>query len=260
MTEILEKIAESCKKSLGGNLSGVYLHGSAALGCYNPAKSDIDFIAAVKNPPELSEKVNFIREMLELDKTAPEKGLETSVVLEKYCRDFVYPTPFELHFSNFHKSRCQSDIEGFCRDMNGTDKDLAAHFTVIKQSGIALYGEETGRMFGKIPKKYYLDSVMNDIGEAKDNIHTEPVYTVLNLARSLMYFEDGIVRSKKQGGEDVREIIPAKFRKIIDSALADYTGDTTAEFGGDGILTEYAEYMLDIIHKKIVESNEKNNG
>lgn len=260
MKVILEKIVESSKKSLGDNLSGVYLHGSAALGCYNPAKSDIDFIVTVKNPPSLGEKMNFIREILEIDKIAPEKGLETSVVLEKYCRDFVYPTPFELHFSSSHKPRCISDLEGYCRGMRGTDKDLAAHFTVIKQSGIALYGEAVGRMFCTIPEEYYIDSVMYDIGEARENIHSEPVYTVLNLARSLMYFTDGFVRSKKQGGEDVREIIPPKFKTLVERALEDYTGEKTASFGGDSILTEYADYMLDIINKKIVEFNNKDNG
>ena len=41
-------------------------------------------------------------EILDINKNSPPKGLEMSIVLEKYTRQFVYPTPFEQHFSKAH--------------------------------------------------------------------------------------------------------------------------------------------------------------
>ncbi|MBP5186668.1 MAG: nucleotidyltransferase domain-containing protein, partial [Clostridiales bacterium] len=35
---------------LKDNLTGIYLHGSAVMGCFNPEKSDIDLIVVVNEP------------------------------------------------------------------------------------------------------------------------------------------------------------------------------------------------------------------
>lgn len=44
----------------------------------------------------------MIRYLLEMKPLIPRKGLEMSVVLEEDVRNFLYPTPFELHFSPLH--------------------------------------------------------------------------------------------------------------------------------------------------------------
>lgn len=43
--------------------------------------------------------------------------------------------------------------------MNGTDQDLAAHFTIIRKAGITLYGETADTLFGAVHKADYLDSL-----------------------------------------------------------------------------------------------------
>ena len=41
---ITDRLTEESRKIFGENLTGVYLHGSLAMGCFNPDKSDIDLI------------------------------------------------------------------------------------------------------------------------------------------------------------------------------------------------------------------------
>ena len=41
---MISRFTEMTREILGASLTGVYLHGSAALGCYQPAKSDLDFL------------------------------------------------------------------------------------------------------------------------------------------------------------------------------------------------------------------------
>ena len=72
------------------------------------------------------------------------------------CDPFVYPTPFELHFSNAHRESCKKDLFSYCRDMHGTDRDLAAHFTVIRKAGFALCGTDAASLFGEVPEEAYL--------------------------------------------------------------------------------------------------------
>lgn len=37
--QILDNIVNKCKELFQANLTGVYLHGSMAMGCFNPEKS-----------------------------------------------------------------------------------------------------------------------------------------------------------------------------------------------------------------------------
>ena len=97
-----------------------------------------------------------------------------SVVLRRYCRDFVYPTPFELHFSNMHRDAYARDPHGFADAMRGTDPDLAAHFTVILHRGIALYGPPVSEVFGDVPWADYLDSICADVADAETNVSADP--------------------------------------------------------------------------------------
>ena len=49
LRELLDGFIMNSKNILGNNLTGIYLHGSAAMGCFNDKKSDIDLLVVVKN-------------------------------------------------------------------------------------------------------------------------------------------------------------------------------------------------------------------
>ncbi len=97
LESILNSIVQLNRTIFGENLVGVYLHGSAALGCYNPQKSDVDFITVLATPPTNAEKTAFIKDLLKINAACSKKGIETSVVLEEHCQTFTHPTPYELH-------------------------------------------------------------------------------------------------------------------------------------------------------------------
>ena len=46
---ILDKIVNTSKQIFGEELTGIYLHGSLAMGCFHPDKSDIDLILVIKD-------------------------------------------------------------------------------------------------------------------------------------------------------------------------------------------------------------------
>ena len=245
---VLRAFTERSRALLGNNLDGIYLHGSAAMGCYNPAKSDLDLITVVRSSPDDAGKRAYMDMVTELSALLPgaaesHAGIEMSVVLREVCDPFVYPTPFELHFSAAHLAWYRRDPEDYIRKMKGTDRDLAAHFAVIRQRGKCLYGLPTEAVFGEVPQADYLDSVENDTGGAPEEIAENPMYYTLNLARTLAYRTDGIIRSKKEGGEWGLRCLPEKFRPLLRDALADY--EDAADVRYDlRLAAEYAAYML----------------
>ena len=44
---LLDKFTHAVKEITGEKLTGIYLHGSLAMGCFHPEKSDIDLIVVV---------------------------------------------------------------------------------------------------------------------------------------------------------------------------------------------------------------------
>ncbi len=245
---ILKNITSSCQNILKENLIGIYIHGSIAFECFNWDKSDIDFIIVTKETPSLEEKEYIIKTLLEIDKQCPSKGLEMSLVLERYCKNFVYPTPYELHYSNIYKEKFMTQLQEYCRTMNGVDNDLAAHFTVIKEVGITFWGKDKQLVFGAVPKVYYIDSIKKDIENSERDIFEDPVYIILNLCRVLAYINNNIIISKKQVKQWAAENSPTKYINIINEAVDSYCSNRVFSADIDKhILREFAIYM----HKQI---------
>ena len=245
---LLEKFTEESKRILGDDLVGIYLHGSAVMGCFNPKKSDIDLIIVVENEPDDEIKKEYMDMVVKANEEAPAKGIEMSIIRKNVCDPFVYPTPFELHFSTAHLEWYKSDADDYVKKMNGEDKDLAAHVTIINHRGKTLFGRPINEVFGKVSRQDYFDSIWNDIKDAKEDITEDTMYIVLNLARVLAYARDNAILSKKEGGKWGIENIDEKYHSLIRSALEEYENSAAADYDIE-LAQEYAVYMLDEIRK-----------
>lgn len=244
LRKLLDDFVMSSKNILGNNLIGIYLHGSAAMGCFNDKKSDVDLLVVVKKDISKEIKRQYMDMVITLNRKAPLKGIELSIVKETVCKPFIYPTPFELHFSIAHLNWYLSNPEEYIEKMNGTDKDLAAHFTIVYHRGETLYGREIKSVFSEVSSEYYMDSLWADIQNAKEDIIENTMYITLNLCRVLAYKKERLILSKQEGGEwAVHYISNPEYKKIILFALEEYkTGNAISIDKRD--VVRYAEYML----------------
>ncbi|MBD5516613.1 MAG: DUF4111 domain-containing protein [Lachnospiraceae bacterium] len=222
---ILDELVDFTRQIFGEKLTGVYLHGSMAMGCFNPKKSDIDLIVIVENSISDTQKMQFMERIVSLNKQAPSKGLEVSIVKREYCNPFIYPTPFELHFSSAHLQWFHDDPQGYIENMKGVDIDLAAHFTMINHYGNVLFGEAVEKVFAEVPRKDYADSICADVENAKEEIIDNPVYIILNLCRVIAFLEDGLYLSKEEGGKWAMEHLQINDSALIADALVCYASD-----------------------------------
>ena len=243
---LLDHFVEEARKAFGEGLVGVYLHGSAAMGCYNPEKSDLDLIVVVKDVPAYGQKLDFLEAVCLLNQQAPEKGIEMSVVTEEACRHFVYPTPFELHFSNAYKDEAASDPEGFVHRMMGKDPDLAAHFKILYHRGFVLYGPPVRELFQEPAARDYLASIEADAEDVAGHLQEDPLYGTLNLIRVLAFKKKNLLLSKREGALwalDQDDLKP--YHPLIHKALEAYTEGT--ELADEGV-QELCDELLRQIH------------
>ncbi len=235
---LLEEIKNEFEKILGADLVGIYLHGSLSMGSFNPKTSDIDFLIIVNKSLSILVKKHIIATLLKLSKKAPAKGLEMSVVQLKYLKRFKYPTPFELHYS---KDWQNDKINYNKRDK---DVDLASHFVKTLKRGYKLYGAPIKDIFPEIPTHVYMKSIMSDLEDIVKTIAKNPVYSVLNLARTLKDIKEGSISSKQEGGQWALKHIATEFKPLVRQALNIYQSKKNKASWNTVQLKKFANYAL----------------
>lgn len=243
---VLDSIVAGYRNILKDNLVGIYVHGSLSMNCFNPNVSDVDFLVVIKENLDFNKKRQLIDVLLELDKQGPKKGFEMSVLLEVHAGNFKYPTPFVLHFSKDHKEKYERDYNYMCE--NGEDPDLAAHITITASRGICIFGKPIKDVFQPVPKKYYLKSIMCDIENAREDILNSPVYIILNLCRVLCYLREGMICSKKEGGEWAYSNVPMRYTEIIEQALLCYKNTEIFNYNAEALI-DFADFMMKEIRR-----------
>ena len=244
--DLLDRFTAGSRRILGKNLVGVYLHGSAAMSCFHSAVSDLDLLIVTEKTPSDEEKRAYMKMTARLNKEAPKKGIEMSILRRGVCNPFCYPTPYELHFSAVHLDLWRENPEDYIRKMTGTDRDLAAHVTILRARGKTLFGEPIEAVFGEVSKEDYFDSILYDVESAREDILGTPMYVILNLCRVLAFREEGKILSKEEGGLWGLTRLPEEYQALVASALAQYRGGPDPDY--DPTLCEpFAASMLERI-------------
>lgn len=83
MQWVLDQAVDLFKEELGDNLVGIYLHGSLAMGCFNPDTSDIDLLLVVADKLTRDHMRRLAKKIITFHDGMPNRqGLELSLVLE----------------------------------------------------------------------------------------------------------------------------------------------------------------------------------
>lgn len=223
---LIQRLCETVEDALGENLTGIYLHGSVAMGYFNWNTGDVDCLIVTAEPLGIAAKTAMIDTCLALQPLCPPKGLELSVVTKAVCENPQRSPAFEFHFSPLYVESYAQDPQGQLARMPRTDPDLIVHFSMVRSRGRALLGAPAKQVFAPIPRLWLLDSIQGDLADAAQNMEDQPVYYVLNFCRALACLEDGQLLSKQEGGEWGLRHLPSEYRSLVEAALTAYAGGT----------------------------------
>jgi predicted nucleotidyltransferase len=229
---------------LAGDLVGIYLHGSLAMGCFNPERSDLDLLIVAVRRLTLAEHHALQSSLVSLSR-AP-SPIELSVLARDDLHPWSHPAPYLLHYSESWRGRIERDLASDAwREWEiapKRDPDLAAHVTVVRQRGICLAGAPTDSILPEVPARDYWQSIAADAHEVLDNSARNPVYAILNACRVAAFVADRAILSKDEGGEWGLRALPARWHAAIAAALSDYRGDGSPMWD-DGELQAFAAFM-----------------
>jgi predicted nucleotidyltransferase len=224
-------ILDCFRRIFGKDLVGFYLHGSLAMGCYNPRTSDVDFLAVVRRGLIASEKRAIIGFLADI----PEIRTEMSIVTVSNVSKFAYLTPYELHYNHDHREKYENGTFDFTAEQ--CDEDLIMHFLAIRRRGICLYGTAIEAIFPEITREMCLPAIAREIDWINDRLDTlPPTYTVLNPCRAVAFLREDKLMSKPEGGVWALVNFPPRFAATIRRALAVYAGNEIDEPFANDIL------------------------
>jgi streptomycin 3"-adenylyltransferase len=219
------QLLELLKQELGKRLTGIYLHGSLAMGSYYRPKSDIDLIVVINNKLEAVSAVKVGVAIANLAVHRPTTGnVELSIITDEAARSAGIPVPFELHYSTtWHDKILNHEVD---YGIERTDPDLASHLMYVWQRGVCLTGKPISEVFGAVEWASFMDAVMDDFSWIieEEHIVETPFYCVLNICRVLQLKSEDCrtVHSKDEGGEWGLTHLPELYHPLIRQALDIY--------------------------------------
>ena len=196
-------------------LVGVYLHGSAVLGGYNPSKSDIDILVVVTNATlvDFTATANRIKKI----QPCPATGLELSIVTQQAAAHPTAKPKFLLHITTApHDSKA---IDGTNHE---GDPDLVLHFAVCNTHGRLVGDGRAAREVFGLDNILVKAQLLEELSWGTENAEGE--YAVLNACRAWRYFEDGSLVSKVEGGRWALEIVSWREREVVKEAMERQVG------------------------------------
>jgi predicted nucleotidyltransferase len=220
-----QRLLGAFRALLGADLVGIYLHGSLAMGCFNPLRSDIDLLAVTQEPITVEIKAEIARLLLEVSRRPT--PVEISFLASRDLTPWRHPTPFDFHYSEDWRPAMTRDLAqsawGNCGAVRRCDADLAGHITVTRHRGICLYGLPIPQVFPVVPRTDFLASILADVLDQKYGLTSDlshPVYVILNACRTLAYLRTGQILSKDEGGGWAAHILPERYGPTL-VALSD---------------------------------------
>ncbi len=211
----LRQYVEETLAATGLQPSGVYVHGSLAMGCFYRAKSDVDLLVVVPGALSSSQREHAARVLAERSKARPMLGdLELSVLTEQQAAEGT--REYEVHYSAYWTEKIRAGQYAG----PGTDPDLAAHVSVVRERGVTVSGRPAAEVFAEVPYEEYLRAIEADLEDV--DLVAEPYYGVLNACRVLMVRDSPQVVSKDEGGEWGLVNLPEEHRPVIEQALRCY--------------------------------------
>jgi predicted nucleotidyltransferase len=232
------------RQLLGTELTGIYLHGSLVMGCFNPHSSDLDLLVMVESKLDHSSKRQLAMMLLEVSLTPC--PVEVSILTQDTLQHWHHPCRYTLHYSEMWRDAfleaLTADDHPHWQPEQG-DPDLAAHITVLNHRGLCLVGRSINQVFPTIPEADYLDAILGDVFDAFKAPVSNPAYAVLNACRTCAFIRSGLVCSKREGGLWALQVLPERYHTLIQTALQIYEGTSEETIFGALELSDFIEFI-----------------
>lgn len=213
------------RQTLGADVVGIYLYGSASLGGLRP-HSDIDLFAVVERPVSDGSRGRLVEGLLDLS-VWPARGdaarpVELTVVVRRDVVPWTYPPRCEFQYGEwlrgeYERGRLPSPVRS---------PDLAPLITMVLLADAPLSGPPPGEVLAPVPREDLARAIVAGVPDLLAELASDTRNVVLTLARIWMTLETGALTSKDAAADWALARLPAAHRPVLAHARSVYvTGE-----------------------------------
>lgn len=218
------------RRTLGDDILGVYLHGSAVLGGLRP-HSDLDVLVVVRQPTTRTRRRALVEELLKVSRPPGSSGrrpVELIVVVQGDVRPWRYPPNCEFLYGEW----LRGDYErGFVPGPEPSP-DLAPLLTMTLRGNAPLYGPPPAELLDPVPDHDLRRAVVAGVPQLVAELDTDTRNVLLTLARVWTTLATGVIRSKDAAADWALPRLPAEHRAVLAHARAVYLGEQGEDWAG----------------------------
>lgn len=224
----MQALTDGLRKILGGQLLGVYLGGSAAMGDFCDASSDLDFLVVTDGP----------------------LSIEDALAVQLLHKDLLRRHPYAVRLEGDYAPRQVLVPEGTSEPVPGCERGKflprvgeivlsADNIANMRECGIPFFGPEPGDLLPAVSPDQVRAAVrmMLTQGIAPCDTAAEAAATMLGVLRSACALEEGRPATKSEGAAWGLLNLEAQWHAAVAAAVAVRNGQ---EVPGDGDLVRSA--------------------
>lgn len=220
-TPQLRSLVALVSDTLGPDLVGAYLHGSAVLGGMTPT-SDIDLLAVSRRPLSAAERESLVAKLLELSLPPssdahgrPEsRPIDLTIVGESAVRPWRYPPEMEFQYGDW----LRSEISAGHLPARTANPDLAVLIELARRGGRSVLGPPPDDVFERVPWLDLVASMTHGVDSLVNELETDARNVILTLARIWMTLETGEIQRKDEAAAWAAERLPTELGGVLDRA------------------------------------------
>lgn len=219
MKEQLDQTVALVQDVLGGELVGLYLFGSAALGGLSPT-SDLDLLAVSRRPTTPAERRRLVEGLLALSMRP--RYLELTIVVQSDVRPWRYPPHMDFQYGDWLRDQ----LERGEIPPPAPNPDLAALLTMTLLYGRPLAGPQPADVLVPVPHEDLVRAGVDGIEGILADLDGDTRNMLLTLARIWTTAETGEIRSKDAAADWAVPRLPIEHRPVLERARDCYrSGD-----------------------------------
>ncbi len=225
-------------------LLGLYLHGSLALGGFNPTRSDINMLAVTRHGMKVETKRTIVDLLMRVSKMPCPIALHFLVAQDivSFPHLLSHSLPYDFYYSEAQRERLQQDLRNgaweYWNEVRNHDATLTMAFF---QHLICL--EPFATELPVVSKQAYRAALIEATRVAQKNPLHNPLAFVLNVCRDAAYLHDGSVLSKEAGGVWGLAHLPIQQHPLIEQMLTLYRGERGGRPVGRAAFGTFVDYV-----------------